>query len=112
MISSVLIPLARLAALVRHGLLVSLVLGGSATAAYAADPAGPAGAGNGNVPAPVDPLAHSKTSDRYVNGKYDKTGTYIPPHYQPVQKPRFRGYFFNKEEGGDKAQNPADQKPN
>ena len=45
-------------------------------------------------PVPLSP------SDHYVQGKYDKTGTYIPPHYQPVSKPPFHGYFFKKDKAG------------
>jgi len=49
-----------------------------------------------------DPLKPPKTysmvptnpTDHFVNGKYDKTGTYIPPHYEPVSKPAFHGYFY------------------
>ena len=80
-------------------LALAIMLGGSATEAWCA------GARGTDTPM-VDPLAHSQASDRYVNGRYDKTGAYIPPHYQPVSKPRFHGYFFNKKEGGDKAQKP------
>jgi hypothetical protein len=122
----VLTRLARLAAsrrstplaMARAGLLVTIALGGSANAAHAAGAGNGTGTGTGtgtgagNAATAVDPLIHSQTSDRYVNGKYDKTGTYIPPHYQPVAKPRFHGYFFNKEEGGEQAKNPIDPKPN
>lgn len=36
------------------------------------------------------------STDHFVQGRYDKTGIYIPPHYQPVTKPPFHGYFFKK----------------
>ena len=36
------------------------------------------------------------SSDHFVQGKYDKTGIYVPPHYEPVSKPPFHGYFFKK----------------
>ena len=42
--------------------------------------------------------------DRYVNGKFDKTGTYVPGHYQAVEKKPFHGYFFTAK--------PGDRKPN
>lgn len=95
-----------LSAPTRFILVLAVMLGGSATMARGADTR------DGTTIPTVDPLVHSQASDRYVNGRYDKTGTYIPPHYQPVAKPRFHGYFFNKEEGGkdegggDKAQKP------
>lgn len=38
----------------------------------------------------------AQSSDRFVNGKYDKTGIYVPPHYQAAPKPAFHGYFFKK----------------
>jgi len=41
-----------------------------------------------------------QSTDHFVSGKYDKTGTYIPPHYQALKKPPFHGYFFNKHELG------------
>ena len=34
--------------------------------------------------------------DHFVPGKYDRSGTYVPPHYQPVSKAPFHGYFFKK----------------
>lgn len=80
--------------LVRVVPLLAVMLGGSATAAYSA------GARDGGAPPMVDPMVHSQTSDHYVNGRYDKTGTYIPPHYQAVSKPKLHGYFFNKAESG------------
>lgn len=48
----------------------------------------------------------AQASDHYVNGKYDKTGIYVPPHYQAVPKPAFHGYFFKKPVVN------KDQKPN
>ena len=45
-------------------------------------------------------MAPSGPGDRFVAGKYDKSGTYIPPHYQAVAKPAFHGYFFKRSEPG------------
>ncbi len=81
----------------RVALMLALMLSGSATAAYSAD------SHDGADTPMLDPLVHSQASDHYVNGRYDKNGSYIPPHYQAVAKPHFHGYFFNKDEGGDKA---------
>ena len=39
-------------------------------------------------------------SDRFVAGRYDKSGTYVPPHYQAAAKPPFHGYFFRKNTPG------------
>lgn len=54
----------------------------------------------------ASPESYSMTprgpSDHFVGGKYDRTGTYIPPHYQSVSKPPFHGYFFKKIKPGDK----------
>ncbi len=52
-----------------------------------------------SAPVITSPVPLSST-DRYVPGKYDKTGTYVPPHYQPVAKPPFHGYFFKKDKAG------------
>ena len=41
-------------------------------------------------------------SDHFVQGKYDKAGNYVPPHYEPVSKPPFHGYFFKKKLPDDK----------
>ena len=84
----------------RLTLILAVMLGGSATAALGA------GVRDGTTIPTVDPLVHSQASDRYVNGRYDKTGTYIPPHYQAVPKPRFHGYFFNKPDADDKTRKP------
>ena len=45
-------------------------------------------------------MVPTSQGDHFVPGKYDKTGTYIPPHYQPVAKPTFHGYFFKKGTAG------------
>ena len=42
------------------------------------------------------------SSDHFVQGKFDKTGNYVPPHYEPVSKPPFHGYFFKKKLPDDK----------
>ena len=44
-------------------------------------------------------MTPTSPSDHFVPGKYDKSGNYIPPHYQPVAKPAFHGYFFKKKPG-------------
>ena len=87
-------------------LLCGVALGG-ASAAEAAAPQGAPSAAVLGTPVPMS------STDRYVPGKYDKTGTYIPPHYQPVAKPPFHGYFFKKDKAGIDV-NPnqkQDQKP-
>lgn len=86
--------------LVRLTLGFVVVLAIPAVAAHGAgrkDPP-PASMGYSSVPA--------QASDHYVNGKYDKTGIYVPPHYQAVPKPAFHGYFFKKPVVN------KDQKPN
>ena len=42
----------------------------------------------------------SSPGDHFVPGKYDKTGSYIPPHYAPVAKPAFHGYFYKQNQPG------------
>ena len=71
-------------------LLSALALGAAATTARSEPPyAGP------TVPKTYSTIPmHS--SDHFVQGKFDKTGTYVPPHYEPVSKPPFHGYFFKK----------------
>ena len=44
-------------------------------------------------------MSPSGPSDHFVEGKYDKQGNYIPPHYQAKSKPPFHGYFFKKKPG-------------
>ncbi len=66
----------------------------AASASEAATPKGAPSAATLGTPVPMS------STDRYVAGKYDKTGTYIPPHYQPVAKPPFHGYFFKKDKAG------------
>ncbi len=94
---------ARLAASILCGTVMSV-----ASASEAATPRG-----TSSAPAITSPVPLNST-DHYVAGKYDKTGTYIPPHYQPVAKPPFHGYFFKKDKAGidvnpNQSQN---QKPN
>ena len=38
-------------------------------------------------------MTPSSPSDIYIQGKYDKRGIYIPPHYASKPKPAFHGYF-------------------
>ena len=66
-------------------------------AASTAEAATPQGAAN---PPAITSTVPLNSTDRYVQGKYDKTGTYIPPHYQPVAKPPFHGYFYKKDKAG------------
>ena len=70
----------------------------SSLTALAAAPAGaaaPGGADNGQ------PQAYSMTpsamSDHYVQGKYNRNGVFVPPHYEPKAKPVFHGYFDTKQ---------------
>lgn len=51
-------------------------------------------------------MTPSAPTDHYVAGKYDKSGNYIPPHYQRVAKPPFHGYFFKKKPGDTNADGP------
>nr|WP_321984825.1 hypothetical protein [uncultured Lichenicoccus sp.] len=60
--------------------------------AHAADP--PGGADNG-LP-PNASMTPNSMSDVYVQGKYNRTGIYVPPHYEPKPKPVFHGYFDKK----------------
>ena len=48
---------------------------------------------SGSTPPPATSALPSDPSDVYVQGKFDDTGTYIPPHYAPKPKPTFHGYF-------------------
>lgn len=89
---------ARTASSVLAALLVASVAAGGA--ASAADPdINPSPDPGGTT---FDPLKPPKVyspvptspTDHFVGGKYDKTGTYIPPHYEPVSKPAFHGYFY------------------
>ncbi len=43
-------------------------------------------------PQTYSPIPNSP-SDIYVQGRFDSSGTYIPPHYAPKSKPVFHGYF-------------------
>ena len=98
---------ARRPALLRASILCGVVMGIAPAAEAATPKEAPSAAALGS------PVPTSST-DRYVQGKYDKTGTYIPPHYQPVAKPPFHGYFFKKDKAGIDI-NPnqkQDQKPN
>ena len=70
------------------------VVASVASASQAATPQGAPSAAVLGTPVPMN------STDRYVQGKYDKTGTYIPPHYQPAAKPPFHGYFFKKDKAG------------
>ena len=96
----------------RPSLLAAAILCGIVlTAASHTGAAAPQGASS--APTITSPVPMNST-DHYVGGKYDKTGTYIPPHYQPVAKPPFHGYFFKKDKAGidinpNQSQN---QKPN
>jgi hypothetical protein len=74
----------------------ALCLATVAAISAAANAAGPRGNQAGLTGYSMTP---SGPTDHYVAGKYDKTGTYIPPHYQPVSKPPFHGYFFKKKLG-------------
>jgi hypothetical protein len=49
---------------------------------------------------PAYSMVPSAPGDHFVPGKYDKTGTYIPPHYAPKPKPAFHGYFYKKGTSG------------
>ncbi|WP_205880251.1 glycosyltransferase [Lichenicoccus roseus] len=53
--------------------------------------AAPGGADNG-LPQ-VYSTTPSAMSDHYVQGRYNKDGIFVPPHYEPKAKPVFHGYF-------------------
>ena len=80
--------------------LLSLATAASMTAAVsllhapaqAAEP--PGGADNG-LP-PTYSMTPNSSSDVYVQGKYNHSGIYVPPHYEPKAKPVFHGYFDKK----------------
>lgn len=82
--------------LVRSAVLSAATLCTSAAAAQ----------GDGTYPGSAAAKSYSTvpmhSSDHFIQGKYDKTGTYVPPHYEPVSKPPFHGYFFKKKIPDDK----------
>ncbi len=51
--------------------------------------------------APNQPPSYAMTpsapSDIFVQGKFNKSGIYVPPHYEAKPKPEFHGYFNTKE---------------
>ena len=49
-------------------------------------------------PPPSSSQIPNNPSDVYIQGKFDKSGTYVPPHYAPKPKPAFHGYFDNNTE--------------
>ncbi len=101
----VLAPVARGTALLRTSILCGAVLN-VASASQAAAPQGAPSAAVLGSPVPTN------STDHYVQGKYDRTGTYIPPHYQPVAKPPFHGYFFKKDKAGIDVNPNQKQDPN
>ena len=60
------------------------------------------GIGSGSAATRTYSTVPMHSSDHFVQGKYDKTGIYVPPHYEPVSKPPFHGYFFKKKLPDDK----------
>ena len=60
------------------------------------------GAESGSTAPKTYSMVPMHASDHFVQGKYDKTGEYIPPHYEPKSKPPFHGYFFKKKLPDDK----------
>ena len=81
---------------VRPATLCVAALCGSAAVAHGQ------GIGSGPAAARTYSTVPMHSSDHFVQGKYDKTGIYVPPHYEPVSKPPFHGYFFKKKLPDDK----------
>ncbi len=68
---------------------VATMLTWSTPPAVAADPPG---ATDNGLP-PNSSMTPNSMSDVYVQGKYNRTGIYVPPHYEPKPKPVFHGYY-------------------
>ncbi len=68
----------------QHALLALLATAALATAATQV---------GAQTPPPVYSATPNAPSDIYVQGKFDHTGTYVPPHYEARPKPEFHGYF-------------------
>ncbi len=87
-------------------ILSAFALGASATAARSDQPYAGSAAPKSYSTVPTH------ASDHFVQGKFDKTGNYVPPHYEPVSKPPFHGYFFKKKLPDDKGKNHNVPAPN
>ncbi len=75
---------------------VLLSVGASCSLVEAAPAAGTRPGSTGSTGSMSYSAVPMHSTDHFVQGRYDKTGIYIPPHYQPVTKPPFHGYYFKK----------------
>ncbi len=92
---------------IRSAVLSAVALCASATVVHGQ------GTGSGSAATKTYSTVPMHSSDHFVQGKYDKTGIYVPPHYEPVSKPPFHGYFFKKKLPEDKDhKNPKVPDPN
>ncbi|CAH2604769.1 protein of unknown function [Rhodovastum atsumiense] len=51
------------------------------------------------------------SNDRFVPQSFDRTGAFVPPHYEPKRRPKFQGHFYEGQHPQGFVRNPPPAPP-